>query len=216
MGALLYKTRDKSLFFKDIAGYPGWRALGQAPANIFHVAPALDTDPKNLVREFAERVKDLRKPEVVDSGPVQDVILKGPEVDMTTLPAHIAGIKDGGQYITSGLVIARDPDTGVQNMSFHKMQIKRPNRLGILMVPRHLNLIYQKNETKNMPTPISVMIGHHPMYYFAAAHTGPFDLDELELAGALLKEEVEVIRCKNGFLVPACAEIMLWGRDYPP
>ncbi len=99
---------------------------------------------------------------------------------MTTLPAHIAGVRDGGRYITSGLITVRDPDTGVLNMSFHRMQIKGPRRLGILMVPRHLYLIYQKNEAKNKPTPISVIIGHHPMYYFAAAYTGPADLSELE------------------------------------
>jgi 2,5-furandicarboxylate decarboxylase 1 len=95
------------------------------------------------------------------------------------------------------------------------MQIKGPRRLGILMVPRHLYQIYQKNEAKNQPTPISVMIGHHPMYYFAAAYTGPADLDELELAGALLREDVEVIRCKNGLLAPAHAEILYEGEILP-
>ena len=101
-------------------------------------------------------------------------------------------------------------------MSFHRMQIKGPRRLGILMVPRHLYLIYQKNEAKNKPTPISVIIGHHPMYYFAAAYTGPADLSELELAGALLEEEVEVVKCEtNDLVVPAHAEICYEGEILP-
>ena len=81
------------------------------------------------------------------------------------------------------------------------------------MVPRHLYLIYQKNEAKNKPTPISVIIGHHPMYYFAAAYTGPADLSELELAGALLEEEVEVVKCEtNDLVVPAHAEVCYEGE----
>jgi 2,5-furandicarboxylate decarboxylase 1 len=215
MGALLYKSRDKSLFFNDVKGFPGWRALGMAPANVGQAALAFDTKIEKLVPEFASRIKNLRKPRVVENGPVQEVIFEGDDVDMTNLPAHIAGEKDGGRYITSGLIIVKDPDTGIQNMSFHRMQIKGPRRLGILMVPRHLYQIYQKNEAKNQPTPISVMIGHHPMYYFAAAYTGPADLDELELAGALLQEDVEVIRCKNGLLAPAHAEIIYEGEILP-
>ncbi|MDP2267658.1 MAG: UbiD family decarboxylase [Deltaproteobacteria bacterium] len=215
MGALLYKSRDKSLYFKEVTGFPGWRALGQAPANVRHAALAFDTTPENVVREFASRIKNLRKPKLVDSGPVQEVIFEREDVDMTKLPAHIAGTRDGGRFITSGLVIVKDPDTGIQNMSFHRMQIKGPQKLGILMVPRHLYLIYQKNEARNQPTPISVIIGHHPMYYFAAAYTGPADLDELQMAGALLQENVEVIRCKNGLLAPAHAEICYEGEILP-
>lgn len=215
MGALLYKSRDKCIYFKEVAGFPGWRALGQAPANVRHAALAFGTDPENLIREFASRVKRLRKPRLVDGGPVQEVVFDGDDVDLTKLPAHIAGVRDGGRYITSGLVVVKDPDTGIQNMSFHRMQIKGPQRLGILMVPRHLYLIYQKNEAKNQPTPISVIIGHHPMYYFASAYTGPAELDELELAGALLQEDAEVIRCKNGLLAPAHAEICFEGEILP-
>jgi 2,5-furandicarboxylate decarboxylase 1 len=216
MGALLYKSRDKALYFKNVAGFPSWRALGQAPANVRQAALAFGVEPKDLVREFARRVTKLKKPRIVDGGPVRETIFSGDEVDMTTLPAHIAGVRDGGRYITSGLVTVRDPDTGVLNMSFHRMQIKGPRRLGILMVPRHLYLIYQKNEKQNKPTPISVIIGHHPMYYFAAAYTGPADLSELELAGALLEEEVEVVKCEtNDLLVPAHAEVCFEGEILP-
>ena len=216
MGALLYKSRDKALFFNNVAGFPGWRALGQAPSNLRQAALAFGVESKLMVREFARRVTKLKKPRIVDDGPVREKRFADDEVDMTTLPAHIAGLRDGGRYITSGLIIVRDPDTGVLNMSFHRMQIKGPRRLGILMVPRHLYLIYQKNEAKNKPTPISVIIGHHPMYYFAAAYTGPADLSELELAGALLEEEVEVVKCEtNDLVVPAHAEVCYEGEILP-
>ncbi len=216
MGALLYGARDKALFFEQVKGFPGWRALGMAPGNLRQAALAFGVPLEEVIREFSERGKVPRKPVVVDEGPVLEVVHDGDDVDVTRFPAHIAGERDGGRYITSGLIIARDPDTGVLNMSFHRMQIKGPRRLGLLLVPRHLYLIHQKNEARNKPTPISVMIGHHPMFYFAAAYTGPADLDELELAGALLQEPVQVLKCAtNDLHVPAYAEVCFEGEILP-
>ena len=64
--------------------------------------------------------------------------------------------------------------------------------------------------------PIAIMIGHHPLYYMAAAYTGPMELDELELAGALLGEPVETVSCETCDLqAPAHAEIILEGTIDP-
>jgi 2,5-furandicarboxylate decarboxylase 1 len=216
MGALLYGSRDKALLFEEVKGFPGWRALGMAPANVRQAALAFGVPLEELIREFSRRAKKLQKAVVVEDGPVCEVEWKGDDVDVTRFPAHIAGERDGGRYITSGLVIARDPDSGILNMSFHRMQIKGPRKLGILLVPRHLYLIHQKNEARNKPTPISVMIGHHPMLYFAAAYTGSADLDELELAGALLQEPLQVVKCAtNDLHVPAYAEVCFEGEILP-
>jgi len=187
-----------------------------APGNLRQAALAFGVPVEEMIREFSRRGRSLRKPVVVEDGPVCEVVRTGDEVDVTQFPAHIAGERDVGRYITSGLIIARDPDTGVLNTSFHRMQIKGPRKLGLLLVPRHLYLIHQKNETKNRPTQISVMIGHHPMLYFAAAYTGPADLDELELAGALLEEPLQVVKCAtNDLHVPASAEICFEGEILP-
>ena len=64
--------------------------------------------------------------------------------------------------------------------------------------------------------PVAIMIGHHPMYYFAAATTTQYGVDELDIASALLKEEVEMVKCETVDLeVPAHAEIILEG-EIPP
>ena len=216
MGSLLCGATDKALLFSDLKGYPGWRALGMAPGNWRQTALAFGVPVVDMIREFARRARTLQKSVVVDDGPVCEVIQTGDEVDVTKFPAHIAGVRDGGRFISSGLVIARDPDTGNLNMSFHRMQVKGPRRLGILMVPRHLHMIYRKNEARNEPTPISVMIGHHPMFYFAAAYSGPVGLDELDMAGALLQEPVQVVKCAtNDLHVPAYSEVCFEGVILP-
>ena len=51
------------------------------------------------------------------------------------LPTH--NEHDGGPYISAGLMIVRNPKTGKQNVSIHRCQVTGPNRLGVLLLPRH-------------------------------------------------------------------------------
>ena len=34
MGALLWQSRDSALLFENLAGFPGWRCIGQAPGDL--------------------------------------------------------------------------------------------------------------------------------------------------------------------------------------
>ncbi|MDR7566732.1 MAG: UbiD family decarboxylase, partial [Armatimonadota bacterium] len=55
MGALLYQSREKALLFESLVGYPGWRSLGMAPANLRHAALAYGTSLQRLTPTAAER-----------------------------------------------------------------------------------------------------------------------------------------------------------------
>ncbi len=216
MGALLFGSRERALLFEEIDGFPNWTALGQAPANVRQAALALGVPLSDLIPEFSKRSRTRLTPVMVEDGPVREVVYEGDQVDVTRLPAHVCGEKDGGRFISSGLVISKDPDTGIRNLSFHRMQIKEKRKVGILIYPRHLSLIYHKYEERNEPMPVSIMIGHHPCYYLAAAYTGDVELDELELAGALLQEPVELVKTSHADLeVPTHAEIALEGFVLP-
>src|SRR6516225_747060 len=94
MGSLLYQSREKALLFENLPH--GWRSLGQAPANIRHAALAFGVDEKSLVPFVAERMGHCIAPQMVDEAPVKEVKLDRGEFDLTTLPVHIAGQRDGG------------------------------------------------------------------------------------------------------------------------
>ena len=100
--------------------------------------------------------------------------------DLTELPVHVAGRRDGGPVIGSGLVVSKDPDTGQRNVSFHRLQIKGAHKSGILLYPRHTWKNYLKYQERNEPMPVAIFIGHHPLYYAAAATTAAYGLDELD------------------------------------
>ena len=135
MGSLLYQSREKALFFENLPH--GWRSLGQAPANIRHAAIAFGATQETMVPLIAERMGKCIAPVMVEDGPVKEVKFKKGEFDLTHLPVHVAGQRDGGPVIGSGLVVTKDPDTGRRNVSFHRLQIKGPNKSGILLYPRH-------------------------------------------------------------------------------
>jgi 2,5-furandicarboxylate decarboxylase 1 len=216
MGALLYQSREQGLLFEDVVGHPGWRVLGQAPANVRHAAIAFDTDLEGLVPKVAKLMDRRIEPKIVSSGPVKEVIQTGDQVNLLEIPTHIAGARDAGPFIASGLAVTRDPDTGCRNVSFHRLQIKGRNRTGALLVPRHTFRNFQKYETKGEPMAIAFFIGHHPLYYMAAATTGPYGMDELEVAGGFLSEPVPLVKCETVDLeVPADAEIVIEGHVLP-
>lgn len=217
MGALLWQSREKALLFENLKGYPGWRVLGMAPANLQQAALAFETTLENLIPKAAQLFSRRLPVERVASGPVKEVIWRGKEVDLNKLPIHTSGSKDGGPYISGGLCITKDPDTGARNVSFHRLQLKAPNRTGIMSLPMHHTWMnFRKYEERGEPCPIAVFIGHHPMYYMGAATSGPYGMDELEVVGGLLGEPVRVVPCETVDLeVPADAEIVLEGYILP-
>jgi 2,5-furandicarboxylate decarboxylase 1 len=214
MGSLLYQSREKAVFFEKLPH--GWRSLGQAPANVRHAALAFGTNEEALVPFVADRMGQCIKPILVDDGPVKEVKLKRDDFDLTQLPVHVAGLRDGGPVIGSGLVVSKDPDSGQRNVSFHRLQIKGPHKSGILLYPRHTWKNYLKYQERNQPMPMAIFIGHHPLFYAAAATTAAYGLDEFEIAGGYLGEPARLVKCETVDLeVPAEAEIVLEGHIPP-
>jgi 2,5-furandicarboxylate decarboxylase 1 len=178
------------------------------------VALALGVDTLKVNFASMERMRQRVAPELVESGPAQEVVLSGAEADLTRLPLLTHATKDAGPYITAGLVFVRDPDTGKRNVSFNRMQLKGPRKSGIRsMPPQQLGVIQAKQEARGRNLEVAVAIGNHPCDMIAAATTLPLGDDEMALAGALRGEPVPLIRCLTVDLeVPANAEVVLEGE----
>ena len=214
MGSLLYQSREKALFFEKLPH--GWRSLGQAPANVRHAAVAFGASEDTVVPLIAARMGARIAPTVVADGPVKEVKLGAGKFDLTQLPVHVAGQRDGGPVIGSGLLVSKDPETGARNVSFHRLQIKGPDKSGVLLYPRHTWKNYLKYQARNQPMPVAIVIGHHPAFYLAAATTAAYGDDEFEIAGGYLGESARLVKCETVDLeVPADAELVLEGHIPP-
>jgi UbiD family decarboxylase len=178
-------------------------------------ALALRTTEDRIKTEWLLRSRRLISPRIVDEAPIKDCVYRGAEVDLNNLPVITHFQHDGGPYITSGIVIARDPDTGVRNASFHRCQVKGRDTLGVsLHSRRHLWDYQQRAENKGQNLEVAVIIGCHPLIQFGTGlWKGPIDSDEYEIAGGFLGEPLEVISCEEVDLhVPAQSEIILEGE----
>lgn len=214
MGSLLYQSREKALFFEKLPY--GWRSLGQAPANVRHAALAFGATEETVIPLVASRMGKRIAPRMVETGPVKEVKLGKGELDLTQLPVHVAGQRDGGPVVGSGLMVSKDPDTGARNVSFHRLQIKGPAKSGVLLYPRHTWKNYLKYQERNEAMPVAIFIGHHPAYYVAAATTAAYGDDEFEIAGGYLGSSVPLVKCETVDLeVPADAELVLEGHIPP-
>lgn len=135
-------------------------------------------------------------------------------VDLTTqLPIPTHNEFDSGPYITAGLLIARNPVTGQQNVSIHRLQVTGPNKLGVLLLPRHTLAFLDESSSANQQLEVAIVIGVDPLTLMASQAIVPLGVDELTVSGALRGEPLPVARCiTNEVRVPAEAEIVLEGH----
>jgi 2,5-furandicarboxylate decarboxylase 1 len=205
--------RGKSLLFENLSG-SSMPAIGNTMASRQWIAKALQCgEEEDLASWFTERTSNGIPPILLESSPVKEVVEDS--VDLSRLPIFTFYEKDGGPYITGGIGIQKDPETGKQNAGYYSLQLKGKDRLGLHMIQQTDGFeIFQKRKKLGLPTEIAIAIGIHPIEMLAAATHTP--LDEFEVAGALRGEALELVKCDGiNVDVPAHAEIILEGTILP-
>ena len=168
------------------------------------------------VREFVSRAMGNPKPPVlVERAPAQEHVHTRRSISAACAGAR-ATAADAGRYITAGIVIARDPETGVYNASYHRLMLAGPNRAGIqLDFGRHLRAAFERAQKKGQHLPVVVCIGADLALHYTAATMGsqmPENADELAVAGGLCGRPLPVVKAvTQDLLVPAESEIVLEG-----
>ncbi len=184
-------------------------AVGERLQEVLEMQP-----PQGLV----DKVRGLAKlksiadsvPTVVRSGPCQEVVLEGDEVDLTRLPVQTCWPGDAGPFITLPAVITKDPRTGTRNVGMYRMQvIDRRSTFMHWQVHKDGRMDYLAADGR---LEVAVALGLDPITVYAASAPLPKHVDELMLAGLLRGRPVELVRCRTVDLeVPARAEIVLEG-----
>jgi UbiD family decarboxylase len=187
-------------------------------ANLFasrqRIACMAGVPPGGFNDAWTRALADMIPPTVVDRGPVQEVVIEGSALDAGKLPISRHFAKDAGRYIGSGILICKDPDTGVRNLSYQRLQLKAPNRFGASLHSRgHIWEHLQRCAASGRDLDVAVVIGVHPAINLAAGAKVASEVDELDLAGALIGAPIELVKCRTiDVEVPAEAEFVLEGR----
>ena len=215
--AAVAKTLDgkQATWFPRPQGFPVPIASGVISDRAW-MAEALGVDAKALAEHLVSASENPVPWQELGAAPVQEVMHRPPLDIGELLPVPVHSEHDAGRYITAGLLIAKNPTTGIQNVSINRCQITGPDRLGILILPRHAHHFYQQAEAAGEALPVAIVIGADPGCLLASQALLPVDRDELEVAGAMLGGPLEVVRCAtNDLRVPAQAEIVIEGRVLP-
>ncbi len=157
-------------------------------------------------------------PELVGYGPVMEEIHAGSDLlskgglHEFPIPISTPGF-DNGPYITAGHWITKDPETKKRNVGNYRGLIKGAGWSGLMSgTPQDLTRHWEKCRQRGIPLEVAVAVGTVPAVSFAATQKVPPEMDELALAGGLIGQPIQLVKCKTVDLeVPATAEIVLEG-----
>ncbi|MGA2804102.1 MAG: UbiD family decarboxylase [Acidimicrobiales bacterium] len=177
------------------------------------VARMLGTDVAGLHATYQERARNLLEPIDIGKGPVLDEVRADGEVDLSQIHLLTHFESDAGPYITSGVIYAAHPETGIGNLSYHRAQVRSANELATSLHSRgHLWAMLAPARARNELLPAAMIIGAHPLFMLASSARVAPDVDERHIAGGLFGAPLEVVRTpRHGLGVPASAEIVLEG-----
>jgi 4-hydroxy-3-polyprenylbenzoate decarboxylase len=229
VGAIACRAQDlraPAPLFENIKGYPeGFRLFGNTfgptrPVIQGRVALALGLDKNTptleIINEYSRRLEKPIKPVLVDKAPCKENILSGDEVDLFKLPAPYLHEMDGGRFLgTWHINVIKDPDSDWVNWGTYRHMLLDRDSLGFLaQMPQHGPTIYfQKFEAQDRPMPMAIALGLDPLCNMAAQGMHPAYVSEVDMAGALRKAPVELVKCETCDLeVPAGSEIVLEGE----
>ena len=187
-------------------------ALGASPRS---VALALQCEVDEINDKVVAALRNPIKPRTALAGICQEVALRGEAASLARLPivTWTPG-KDKAPYITT-IVITRNHDTGVQNMGVYRTMLRDDHSVVVNLSPGRQGTYNARTWTdRGKRAPIAWVIATEPAVHLATVANLPAGKDEIEFAGGLKGEPIELVRCKTIDLqVPTSTEIVIEGED---
>ena len=177
----------------------------------YRIALSVNSKNENLIQErINEAIRNKSEIRNLTDSKIWGKISK----NLFDLPIVTHFEKDSGAFITSSLVIAKDEETGTQNLSTHRLLRLDKKRMAIRMVEgRHLHKCFTCAMDHNEDLPVSIIIGTHPAVSVAAAYQAPYGENELNIANSLMRNKLSLTKSPGtGLYVPTYSEILLEGR----
>lgn len=205
-GTVMRPTQEgPAMIFNNIKGHEDAKVVIGLLASRTRVGHLLDCPPEKLGFLLKDSVANPIPPVVIpnEQAKCQEVVhlATDPDFDVRKLvPAPTNTLEDAGPYITLGMCYASNPETGESDVTIHRMCLQSKDEISIFLQPgaRHIGYFRELAEAKGEPLPISISIGVDPAIEIASCFeppTTPLGYDELQAAGAIRKEPVELVKC---------------------
>lgn len=205
-GTVMRPTQEgPAMIFNNIKGHEGARVAIGLLASRTRVGHLLNCEPKKLGFLLKNSVANPIPPVVIpnEDAKCQEIVHLATEegFDIRKLvPAPTNTLEDAGPYITLGMCYASNPETKESDVTIHRMCFQSNDEISIFLQPgaRHIGYFRELAEAKGEALPISISIGVDPAIEIASCFeppTTPLGYDELQAAGAIRNQAVELVKC---------------------
>jgi UbiD family decarboxylase len=211
-----------ALLFENISGdTSGARVLANMlGSSKERYALAVGLDPDLSIAEMiaetrgimSRRIPPKRIPK--SQAPVNEVVLRGDDIDLTKFPAPKFWPGDGGRYIGTGdITLTASPDTGRINVGCYRQMLHGPRRVGLYCSPgKHGLLDREAWWRQGKPCEVVVAYGIDPVLFMLAAQVFGAKESEFDVAGGMMGRGIELTDGETGSLpIPAHAEFVIEG-----
>src|SRR5947209_4359628 len=214
--ATLVDQAKTALYFHNVIGYDLPVVSGIIRSRERAIAALGCETYREIEDKLSNAIAKPIPPKYVKTSPTREVVLLGDEVDLFKLPIPMSSVYDGGPMITAGVVIARDPELGM-NAGIYRLIVKEKALTGIdIVTPNNMRLFAQRAFERKEPLPISISIGTHPIEITGSGYRAPLGVDEMGIAGGIRGAPVELAPCETIDLpYIADAEIVLEAEILP-
>ncbi|MEK9677840.1 MAG: UbiD family decarboxylase [Rhodospirillaceae bacterium] len=221
----------KAFLFTNIVNAKGRKydipvAVGAMAGNRGVYCVGMDASVDEISEKWQKAIANPIPPRIVNTAPCHDVIWEGDDLqgegkglDALPIPVSTPGF-DSAPTLSATNIVTADPETGVHNMGTYRCGLKAPDRLVVRMATRVGGaggyLHWQKYKAKGEKMPCAIVLGCPPYVAFMGPQKLPIGMDEVDVAGGLAGEPINMVRAKSvDLMVPAESEVVIEGLIDP-
>ncbi|MGA2463498.1 MAG: UbiD family decarboxylase [Thermodesulfobacteriota bacterium] len=217
MAAVMWKLeRGQAVLFERVKGY-SVPIVGNLLNSRKRIALSLGVEEADILRKCVYGLDHPIEPIIIGDAPLKQVIIKKDINLLERFPIPTFCAREEFPTVTAGLVIVKDPETGVRNVSIIRFRVEGPDWGVIGFAPTHQTIKYFENTQrlgKNFE--IAIAIGNHPSLMIASNFYAPLGYDEFKAVGGIFGNPLELVKCETiDVEVPATSEIVIEGEVVP-
>src|SRR4051812_14885703 len=172
---------------------------------------AFEADEKTILQKVLDGLDNPIAPVIRNGGaPCHEIVIER-DFDLSRFPIPTYSPKEGGPYITPGIVVSKDPETGIPDIGHYRFLILGKDKFSF---SAQLNHRFGKHLVKcqkmGVTPKAALVIGVDPILAYTCQVQVSDTTNDWEVAGGLRGAPVELAKCKTCDLeVPATAEVVI-------
>lgn len=204
---------ENAVLFKHVSGTE-FPVVSNLYGSHDRLRKLIDAPKDGFCKRWKELLQQPLEHEVYENIEMPDDLVSGKLSDLPLITYHE---KDAGPYFTSAIYLAKEPDTGVPNLSFHRSMFVNDGEIRARLGSSHDIAKYQrKAEERNEPMEAALLVGTSPEVFLAACASLPFEVNELEVAAKIAGAPIKMRPCRTiDLMVPTDTEVVIEGRFLP-